>query len=125
MVKNFCFLLLIFTGVGCKSTTLSGQKQPMEQLVAQQLGTDATIEKNKDQSFALGVKDDLSNQSTTYVIVRISDNFIVEQGKTQKATVYWIDNFRVGVRLVPGTVQKETALVTEKVIDLTKYITKQ
>lgn len=125
MVKNFCFLLLIITGVGCKSTTLSGQKQPVEQLIAQQLGVDAVIEKNTDKTFALGVKDDPVILSTAYVIIRVSDNTIVEQGKTQKAAVYWIDNFRVGIRLVPGTVQKETVHVAEKVIDLTKYITRQ
>jgi hypothetical protein len=121
-MKTWMWAILFL--MGCRTPTLSQQEGSISQLATLQLGGEPIITQNRENSFSLAVKDDPATQSTSYIVIRHADKKIVEEGKLQKASLYWIDNLHIGIRITPGIVQKEESAIAEQIIDLTKYITR-
>jgi len=118
-------ILLIMINVSCKSlSSTSTQIKTMESLVTEKLGADAIIKKNKDSTFALCIKENLSTYSVSYMIVRLHDLVIVEQDHTARASMAWIDRYKIEVKLISGMVRKDEQIIPAKVIDVSKYLVK-
>jgi len=118
-------ILLIMIIVSCKSvsstTTLF---KTLDSLVVEKLGEDARIEKNKDSSFALCLKENLPTHSVSYIIVRLNDLVIVEQDNTSSASFAWIDQYKIEVKFIPGMIRKDEQIMPARVIDVSKYMVK-
>lgn len=124
-MRKIHLIVLIILIVSCKSASVTGvPAQTLETIVAENLGEDAVVQKNKDTSFALCFKENFSTLSVSYIIVRLNDLTIVEQDKTAQASFSWVDNYKVEIKTIPGMVKKEDQSTAVKVIDLTKYIIK-
>jgi histone deacetylase complex regulatory component SIN3 len=124
-MRKIPLIVLIILIVSCKSASVTGvPAQTLETIVAENLGEDAVVQKNKDNSFALCFKENFSTLSVSYIIVRLNDLTIVEQDKTAQASFSWVDNYKVEIKTIAGMVKKEDQSTAVKVIDLTKYIIK-
>jgi len=118
-------ILLIMIIVSCKSvSSTTTQFKTLESLVVEKLGEDARIEKNKDSSFALCLKENLSTHSVSYIIVRLNDLVIVEQDNTSSASFAWIDRYKIEVKFIPGMIRKDEQIMPARVIDVSKYMVK-
>jgi len=118
-------ILLIMIIVSCKPVgSTSSQSKTLESMVAEILGEDAIIEKNKDSRFALCIKENLSTLSVSYMIVRLNDLVIVEQDNISRASFSWIDSYKIEVKFTPGIIRKDEQTIPAKVIDVSKYIAK-
>lgn len=119
--------ILLTMAFACKSATpASSQQQSIESWAQKNLGADITILKNQSNSFALCTKENSSQQSITYYLVRISDFEIVERDNIQPATITWLDNQRIEIKFIPGIVKQEEQTIPTNIIDITKYqISKQ
>lgn len=110
--------------ISCKSASLPTVQKTLPALVAEKLGENAIIQKNKDVTFALCTKENTSTLSVSYIIVKLSDLTIVEEGNTARASFVWIDTYKIEIREIPGMVKKEHENIQGKIIDVTKYITR-
>jgi histone deacetylase complex regulatory component SIN3 len=121
-MRKFTLIILIILLSSCKSANLSGmQNKTLESMVLQKLGEDAIVQKNKDATFALCYKKNMTTLSVSYLIIRLNDLTIVEQDNTVQASLAWVDTYKVEVRTTPGIVQKDEQSIPAKVIDVTKY----
>lgn len=124
-MRNLNLIFLIMLIFSCKSSSLpANQNKTLESVVAETLGEGAVIQKNKDATFALCTKENLSTRSVSYLIVRLSDLVIVEKDNVSRASFTWIDNYKIEVKTIPGIVKKDEQSVPRKVIDVTKYMVK-
>ena len=115
--------LLLLTAFACKSSIpVVDQQQSFENWVKKNLGENTSIQKNANNTFALCVSENKSNQSITYYIVRMSDYKIVESDSIQPASFSWIDNQRIEIKLIPGIVKKDESTTPTKIIDISKYV---
>lgn len=118
-------IVLIILIASCKSAPVTGvPTKNFETIVAENLGENAVIQKNKDATFALCFKENPSTLSVSYIIVRLSDLTVVERDKTSQASFSWVDTYKVEIKTIPGMVRKDEQSTAVKVIDLTKYIIK-
>src|SRR5690242_15042086 len=94
-------------------TSTSGSSQDnawLLDLASQNIGDSPTIEANKDASFSLCWKDkETSNQvpALQFIIVRMSDHKVVEQGSVTMGEVRWTSDYQVEVSHRQGQVQLE------------------
>ncbi len=117
--------MLIILVTSCKTVTLpTTQVKSLESIVAEKLGSNAVIQKNKDATFALCTKENESTLSVSYLIIRLNDLAIVETDNTSRASFSWIDTFKIEIKTIPGMVKKDEQNIEGKIIDVTKYITK-
>lgn len=118
-------IVLMILLASCKAAPVAGVAiKNLETIVAENLGENAVIQKNRDATFALCLKENPSTLSVSYIIVRLNDLTVVEQDKTAHASFSWIDNYKIEVKTIPGMVSKDEHSTVVKVIDLTKYIVK-
>jgi hypothetical protein len=121
MIKCWMIFLIMIT-VACKPVrSTSVQTKTIESVIGERPGESVVIQKNKDASFALCIRENPSTLSVTYTIVRLNDMTIVEQDTTSPASFSWIDNFKIEVKFIPGIVMKDEQSLPVKVIDVTKY----
>ena len=111
--------------ISCKTSTItSGQIETLESLVAEKLGENTLIQKNKDATFALCTRENTTTRSVSFIIVRLHDLAIVEQDTIQQASFSWMDSYKIEIKITPGIVRKENQPMEGKIIDVTKYIVK-
>lgn len=124
-MRKINLIALIILIASCKSAPGTGvPSKTLESIVAENLGENAVVQKNKDASFALCVKENLSTLSFSYIIVRLNDLAIVEQDKTSQASFSWVDHYKIEIKTISGMMRKDEQSTVVKVIDLTKYIVK-
>jgi len=118
-------IVLIILIASCKSAPVTGvPTKTLETIVAENLGENAVIQKNKDATFALCFKENPSTLSVSYIIVRLGDLTVVERDKTSRASFSWVDTYKIEMKTIPGMVREDEQSIAVKVIDLTKYIVK-
>lgn len=124
-MRKINLILLMLIIISCKSAGLTTvQSKTLESIVAEKLGENAIVQKNKDATFALCLKENPSTLSVSYLIVRLHDLTIVEKDNTPRASFSWIDTYKIEVKTVPGIVKKNDPSIEAKIIDVTKYIVK-
>jgi len=124
-MRKIHLIALIILIASCKSATVTGvSTKTLESMVAENLGENAVVQKNKDATFALCFKENLSTLSVSYIIVRLNDLTVVERDKTAQASFSWVDNYKIEMKTIPGMVSKDEQSMVVKVIDVTKYIIK-
>jgi len=117
--------MLIIALVSCKSVTVpASQNKTLESIVAEKLGENALTQKNKDAMFALCTKENPSTLSVSYLIIKLNDLTVVEQGSASQASFSWINTYQIEIRTIPGIVKKEAQAWEVKIIDVTKYMNK-
>jgi len=110
--------------VSCKSVSVTNQHKTLESAVAEKLGEGAIVQKNKDTTFALCTKENSSTLSVSYIIIKLSDITIVEEGNSTRASFSWIDTYTIEIKEIPGMVKKNDQHIEGKIIDVSKYTTK-
>ena len=124
-MRKISLIFLIMVAISCKTSTItSGQIETLESLVAEKLGENTLIQKNKDVTFALCTKEYPTTRSVSFIIVRLHDLAIVEQDTIQQASFSWMDSYKIEIKITPGIVRKENQPMEGKIIDVTKYIVK-
>jgi hypothetical protein len=123
-MRKINLIIMMMIIISCKSASLPTAPKTLSTLVAERLGENATVQKNKDATFALGTKENTSSLSVSYIIVKLNDLTIVEEGNTARASFVWINTYKIEIREIPGLVKKEQEKIQGKIIDVTKYITK-
>ena len=123
-MRKINLIILMMVIISCQSASLPTAQQTLSTLVVEKLGENATVQKNKDATFALCTKENISMLSVSYIIVKLNDLTIVEEGNTARASFAWIDTYKIEIRETPGMVKKEQEKIQGKIIDVTKYITK-
>jgi hypothetical protein len=112
-------LFLLFNA--CKIPGIPRETGSLQSIVNKNLGKDATIIYNEDNSLALCVHDNPKNNSTQYMVIKLENLSILEEDKVQRASLKWINNYQVQLQIVPGIIGKEEKLDGIKIIDLSKY----
>lgn len=124
-MRKISLIFLIMVAISCKTSTItSGQIETLESLVAEKLGENTLIQKNKDATFALCTRENTTTRSVSFIIVRLHDLAIVEQDTIQQASFSWMDSYKIEIKITPGIVRKENQPMEGKIIDVTKYIVK-
>lgn len=123
-MRKINLIIMIMAIVSCKSASLPTTQKTLASLVAGKLGENAFVQKNKDATFALCTKENTSTLSVSYIIVKLNDLTVVEEGNTARASFAWIDTYKIEIKEIPGMVKKEQEKIPGKIIDVTKYITK-
>ena len=124
-MRKIHLIALIILIASCKSATVTVvPTKTLESMVAENLGENAVVQKNKDATFALCFKENSSTLSVSYIIVRLSDLTVVKQDKIAQASFAWVDNYKIEMKTIPGIMSKDEQFTVVKVIDLTKYIIK-
>lgn len=96
-------------------------------MATEQVGQGSSIEANENKSFALCWKD-ATNPSNNmhvlkFIIVRMADHKVVEQGSVTMGAVKWMTDYKVEVSHAPGQVELDRGVnSTTRTIDLTKYM---
>jgi argonaute-like protein implicated in RNA metabolism and viral defense len=95
-------------------------------LAAQEVGERATIEANRDASFSLCWNDketEAKVPALQFIIVRMSDHKVVEQGSVTMGEVRWSNDYEVQVSHLQGQVQLERGPDSNtRTIDVRKYL---
>lgn len=99
-------------------------KKTLETIVMERLGTHATIEKNKNQTFALAYQENHSTQAMSYLVIRLSDLKIVEEATRARIILSWMDTYKIKISITPGILRKDEPINEPEIIDVTKYIIK-
>ena len=118
--------MAIIAIVSCQSASLPVvvQDKTLETIVVKKLGEGAFIEKNKNATFALGIKEVHPTLSAHYIIVRLSDLTVVEEDHVSRSSFGWTGTYILEIKAIPGMVRKNEEPSRAKIIDLTKYIVK-
>lgn len=117
-------ILMIMVIVSCTSASLPAAQKTLSMVVEEKLGDDAMVQQNKDTTFALATKENPSTLSVSYIIVRLRDLSIVEEGNSPRASFSWVDTYKIEIKETPGIVKKGDENRPGKFIDVTKYITR-
>lgn len=123
-MRKIYLIIMIMAIISCKPASLPAAQKTLESMVAEKLGEYAVVQKNKDASFALCTKENTATLSVSYVIIKLNDLTIVEEGNTARASFVWIDIYKIEITEIPGMVKKDNQRIEGKIIDVTKYITK-
>ena len=95
-------------------------------LATQKVGDNVTIEANRDASFTLCWKDKETESkvpAVQFIIVRMSDHKIVEEGSATMGEVRWISDYEVEVSHRQGQVQLERGPQSNtRIISVKKYL---
>lgn len=95
-------LLIIFS---CKAQ----QQNHTLQVISEKIGDNAIIDYNRDRSFAL-VQEKFTiiqdaEYTSSYLIIRISDNKIIKEGKVVHGYIKWINDDVIEVFEMPGVIK--------------------
>lgn len=123
-MRKIYLIIMIMAINSCKPASLPAAQKTLEAIVAEKLGEYAVVQKNKDASFALCTKENTATLSVSYMIIKLNDLTIVEEGNTARASFVWIDIYKIEITEIPGMVKKDNQRIEGKIIDVTKYITK-
>lgn len=123
-MRKIYLIIMIMAIISCKSASLPAAQKTLESMVAEKLGEYAVVQKNKDASFALCTKENTATLSVSYMIIKLNDLTIVEEGNTARASFVWIDIYKIEITEIPGMVKKDNQRIEGKIIDVTKHITK-
>jgi len=122
-------VVVVILGSCATTTTTSSVSQSdwLETLASGQVGKDATIERNLNQSFALcwNNKVNPSNNMPVlqFIIVRMSDHKVVEQGAVTMGSIKWIADYEVEVSHAPDQVVLDRGNnTTIRTINVKKYL---
>lgn len=112
-------------GKTATSTAVADQDWLLE-LATQNVGQHPAIETNRDASFSLCWQDkETENKmpALQFIIVRMSDHKIVEQGSVTMGEVRWSGDYKVEVSHRQGQVQLERSPESNtRTIDVKKYL---
>jgi hypothetical protein len=125
--------LCLWTLVLSSCATATKQMAPLEQdawlpaLATQHVGQGATIESNRNGSFSLCWNDSVNPSNNVhvlkFVIVRMSDHKVVEQGSVTMGSIGWKSDYEVEVSHKQGQVELDRGTnSTTRTIDLKKYL---
>jgi len=124
-LKNYDRILLIILLSSCKPMAQQMvHEKTLEAIVMERLGTQATIEKNKNQTFALAYQANHSTQAVAYLVIRLSDLKIVEEATRARIILSWMDTYKIKISITPGILRKDEPINEPEIIDVTKYIVK-
>jgi hypothetical protein len=123
------FLLAIILGSCAKPpiTAATSTNDWLETLTTGEVGKGSTIEANQNNSFTL-CWNEAANPSNNmpvlkFIIVRMSDHKVVEQGSVTMGSIKWTDDYQVEVSHAPGQVELERGVnKTTRTIELSKYL---
>src|SRR5260221_6715110 len=101
---RFLFVMFLSTLCCCKAATTSLQNQvTLQKIVDNEIGVNATIEKNSSAAFALAFQ--VKDRSVEYIVVRLADLKIVVKEKINQGSVTWSGDMRIKVTQTPGIVK--------------------
>ncbi len=123
-MRKINLIIMMMIIISCKSASLPTVQKTLSTLVAEKLGENATVQNNEDGTFTLCMKENTSTLSVSYIIVKLNDLTIVEEGNTARASFAWIDTYKIEIREIPGMVKKGDQHTPGKIIDVTRYTTK-
>jgi len=130
MRLHVCLSVLAFTLGSCaksSSTATRGDSDWLVNLASEKVGQGPTIEANESGSFSLCWKDAVNPSNSmpvlNFIIVRMADHKVVEQGAVTMGTVKWTDDYQLEVSHTPGQVELDRGVnSTTRTISLTKYL---
>lgn len=120
-------LICLFCSCASSVTTSNTPTDWLVDLASEKIGEDPSIEKNQSQSFALCWRN-FTNPSNNmpivnFVVVRMADHRVVEQGSVTMGSVNWKTDYQVEISTAPGQIELERGVnATTRTIDLTKYL---
>lgn len=121
----FCLMLIL---AGCAAPKpVQAPVDSLQRTIDARLGTDAVATKNKSGSFVLYTKEEVNPVNNMpvmrYLIVRMYDKKVVEEGGVTMATIGWVSDFELEISPAAGQPQlaREGNSPTRR-IDLRKYI---
>lgn len=126
-ISLLVWALVLWSCAKPSTITTVGTTDWLDALASEQIGQGSTIEANQNKSFALCWKD-ATNPSNNmhvlkFIIVRMADHKVVEQGSVTMGAVKWMTDYKVEVSHAPGQVELERGVnSTTRTIDLTKYM---
>jgi hypothetical protein len=123
-MRKIYLIIMIMAIISCKPASLPTAQKTLASMVTDKLGENAVVQKNKDASFALCTKENITTLSVSYMIVKLNDLSIVEEGNTARASFVWIDTYKIEISEIPGMVKKDNQRIEGKIIDVSKHITK-
>jgi hypothetical protein len=96
------------------------------ELAAEKVGSNPNIEKNTNETFSLCWKD-MPNSSSIpvlqFIIVRMGDHRVMEQGSATMADVKWTGDYEIQVSPKQGQAELErSANSVTRTIDVRKYL---
>jgi hypothetical protein len=111
-------VLLLFVSIAFEQCRAGSQKQgensSLDATIKSRIGNDFVIDFNKSKSYALCYQkagDDHSQRTFQFIVVRLSDNRIVNEGTFRMGYVKWVDEGTIEVLNTPrvnseGTISK-------------------
>lgn len=126
VISWISFAFLIATGCGSAQPP-QANADTLTQTVEARLGKDAVASTNKDGSFTLFKKEAVNTTNNLpvirYLIVRMYDKKIVEEGSVTMGAVDWSADYEVEISQAPGQPQlARDRNSTSRKIDVRKYI---
>jgi len=120
---------LILSSCATTTTTTSSVSQGdwLDNLAAQKVGKDATIERNNNQSFSLCWNNKVNPSNSMpvlqFIIVRMSDHKVVEEGAVTMGSIKWISDYEVEISHAPDQVVLDRGTnTTTRTINVRKYL---
>lgn len=106
-MKKVIPALILLTIFSCKAQ----QQKHSLQVISEKIGDNAIIDYNKDRSFALiqekfSVVQD-SEYTSSYLIIRMSDNKIIKEGKVVHGYIKWINDDIIEIFEMPGLIKDD------------------
>ena len=122
-------LVVVILGSCATTTTTSSVSQGdwLDNLASQKIGNDATIERNNNQSFALCWNNKVNPSNSMpvlqFIIVRMSDHKVVEEGAVTMGSIKWISDYDVEISHAPDQVVLDRGTnTTTRTINVKKYL---
>ena len=137
MPRNTCssftrvalLLLFLLPSSQCRTTKTEGDT--LEKTVKSKLGKEFSEEYNQSRTFILYKQEENPEkigEPLKYLVVRVSDTTIVQEGYFTRGYVKWIDNKTIEVLNLPGKVEQDEYMDKFKkqiVVDETSPVIKQ
>jgi hypothetical protein len=106
----FAFAAIFGACAGAKTSTApnNADQEWLVKLASEKVGERPTIEANQDASFSLCWNDKMNNNqipALQFIIVRMSDHKVVEEGSVTMGEVRWTNDYEVEVSPREGQVQ--------------------
>jgi hypothetical protein len=131
MRKVFRGLTITMLVIACAGPKVAAPVPPrdpawLSELAEEKVGSSPTIERNKNESFALCWKDAPNSSSIPvlqFIIVRMVDHRVMEQGSATMADINWTGDYEIQVTSKQGQaeLQRSAGSVT-RTIDVRKYL---
>ena len=119
-MRFLCVLLVLLSACKPATTTIAQNDNALQKLVTHEIGENAIITQNESKTFAVGILS--KDESTRYVVIRLSDNKVVIKNSI-RGSIAWTNDMQLSESVKPGIVKKDSKPGDySRTIDLNQFL---